>query len=38
MTGLITTALAISALFVVCYPLTMIILNVVLSKLESKAV
>lgn len=38
MAGIITTSLAISGLFVVCYPVAMIVLNVILSKMEAKAV
>lgn len=38
MKELITTALAVSGLFVLCYPIAMVLLNVVLTKMESEAV
>ena len=37
MTELITTALAVSGLFAICYPVAMVLLNVVLSRMESEA-
>ena len=38
MTQIIITALAVSGLFIVCYPIAMVLINIILSKMESEVI